>query len=119
MFIEHIDELNMLKNELTMKHEKELKSIGEKQSQYVLETRDRYEKLLKDERTKFEKKHSEDAKKLKALMEKNLKEREKDLVNAIKEEYESDLKHAKQCLEDDRRRIIDELTKDHMVCLYG
>ena len=115
-FKDHIDELRMLKHELTMQHEKEIKTIGEKHSQYVLETRDRYENLLKNERVKSEKKHADDAKKLKHLMEKSLEERQKDLVQVLKDQYDSDLKHAKHSLEDDRRRTIDQLTKDHMVC---
>lgn len=106
----------MLKHELMMKHEREVKALGEKHSKFVLETRDRYEKLLKDERVKFERKHAEDSKKLKHLMDRSLEEKQKDLVNVFKDQHGSDLDHIKQSFEDDKRRIIDELTKDHMVC---
>ena len=107
----------MLKHELTMKHERELKELGKKHSNYVLETRDRYEKLLKEERRKFEIRHAEDAKLLRKSMEKGLEERQKDLVHVLKDQYDSDLMHAKHAFEDDRRQTIDELNKTHMVCM--
>ena len=105
----------MLKHELTMESERKIKDIGMQHSKYVLETRDRYEKLLQVEREKHEKKHAEDAARLKQLMEKGLEKRQRDLVEVIRDQYESDLKQAKQSLEDNRRHSVDELTKTHMV----
>ena len=109
----------MLKHELTMESERNIKEIGMQHSKYVLETRDRYEKLLQVEREKYEKKHAEDAARLKQLMEKGLEKRQRDLVEVIRDQYESDLRQARESLEDNRRHSVDELTKTHMVWLIS
>eukprot|EP00794_Sanderia_malayensis_P003343 gene3343-3832_t len=111
---DHIEELAMLKHELNMKQDRELKDLSEKQGVYVLQTRERYEKLLREEREK----HADDTKRLRKAMDSDLDEKQKTIMKVVKEQYESELKHEKhrrEMMEADHRRVIDDLTKDHMV----
>ncbi|XP_065053400.1 A-kinase anchor protein 9-like isoform X3 [Rhopilema esculentum] len=112
---EHIDELGMLKHELTMKNEKQVKEVERKHHEYLLQTRDKYEKLLHDEREKFERKHAEDAKRLKNMMEKKLETSQKDLVEVLKDQYDSDLKRIKMTLEEDKRQAVEDAGQHHKV----
>ena len=65
----------MIKHELNSKHERLINELSEKQGIYVLQTRERYEKLLKQEREKYDDRHSDDVKKLKMAADKDLGDR--------------------------------------------
>ena len=98
-----------------MKQEKQVKEVERKHHEYLLQTRDKYEKLLHDEREKFERKHAEDAKRLKNMMEKKLETSQKDLVEVLKDQYDSDLKRIKMTLEEDKRQAVEDAGQHHIV----
>ncbi len=107
----------MLKHELNTKHEQQMKEYSEKQGIYVLETREKYERLLKGEKEKAEKRHAEDVQKIRQAMDHDLGDKDKDMLKMARENYEADLRQLRERLEEENRKVIDDLTKDHLVSL--